>query len=275
MKKLLVPTDFTPVAENAIDQACHLAKVAGAEVVALNVVSKQDKVKEAKKLVAALAAKKAAEHGVPVEGAVRIGNIFEGIGQAASELNVSLIVMGTHGMKGLQYLTGSHAMKVITSSVTPFIICQEKPVSPVIKNIVMAIDLNQETKQMLGFGVDIARLFNSKIHLFSIRQTDPFHKTSLNRNVGYAKEFLSKERVNFGITIKEDNGNAFAKDVMAYASSVDADLVAIVNFEEDQIFTMFGSSYEQHMITNEEQIPCLVVNRKNYGVFEVRQMRMG
>ncbi len=252
MRKLLVPTDFTEIAENALNQACYLAKVGGSEVVALNVVAKRDQVNAAKAKADELAAAKSKEHGVHVEGAVRIGNIFEGIGQAASELNVSLIVMGTHGMKGLQYLTGSHAMKVITGSATPFIIVQGKAVAPVIKNIVMAIDLNQESKQMLGFGVDIARLFNSKIHLFSIRQSDLFHKTALNRNVGYAKEYLAKERVNFGITIQDDAGNSFAKDVLAYAKSVDSELLAIVNFEDDQIFTTFGSSYEQHMITNSE-----------------------
>ena len=274
MRKLLVPTDFTTVAENAIDQACYLAKVGGWEVVALNVVSKQDKVKAAREKVDALAAQKVEQHGVPVEGAIRIGNIFDGIGQAATELNASLIVMGTHGMKGLQYLTGSHAMKVITNSAVPFIITQTKPVSPEIKNIVMAIDLNQESKQMLSFGVDIARLFNSVIHLFSVKQSDPFHRTALNRNVGYAKDYLKKEKVKFDITIQEDTGNSFSKDVMAYASKVNSELVTIVNFEEDQIFTMFGSSFEQHMITNDEQIPVLIVNRKNYGVFEVRQFRM-
>ena len=52
-------------------------------------------------------------------------------------------------------------------------------------------------------------------------------------------------------------------------------MVAIVNFEDDQILTMFGSSFEQHMITNDAEIPVLIVNRKNYGVFEVRQFKMG
>lgn len=274
MKKLLVPTDFTPVSSNALDQACLLAKVGGWEVVALHVVSKQDKVKAAREKIDAQTAEKSSAHGVPVEGVVRIGNIFDGIGQAAVEMNANLVVMGTHGMKGLQYLTGSHAMKVIAHSPVPFIICQSKAVPTAINNIVMAIDLNQESKQMLGFGVEIARLFDSRIHLFSIKQSDPFHKTALSRNVGYAKTFLNEAGVSYDIHIQDVGGKSFSQDVVEYASTVNCDMIVIMNFEEDQIFTMFGSSFEQHMITNKEEIPVLIVNRKNYGVFEVRQFKM-
>ena len=57
---------------------------------------------------------------------VRIGNIFEDIGDVAAELGISLIFMGTHKASRWQKLVGSRAIKVITSSPVPFIVAQEK-----------------------------------------------------------------------------------------------------------------------------------------------------
>ena len=47
-KKLLVPFDFSEVADSAVEHALVTAKVVGAEVHVLHVVSKKDSIKEAK-----------------------------------------------------------------------------------------------------------------------------------------------------------------------------------------------------------------------------------
>ena len=57
---------------------------------------------------------------------IRKGNIFEDIGDVAKEIGARLIIMGTHGIKGIQKLVGSYALKVILHSEIPFIITQKK-----------------------------------------------------------------------------------------------------------------------------------------------------
>ena len=49
---------------------------------------------------------------------VRVGNIFDDIGDVAAELGISLIFMGTHGSSRWQKIIGSRALKVIT--ILPF-----------------------------------------------------------------------------------------------------------------------------------------------------------
>ncbi len=41
-----------------------------------------------------------------------------------------MVIMGTHGIKGLQKYTGSWALKVIIGSSVPFLVIQDKPNVP-------------------------------------------------------------------------------------------------------------------------------------------------
>ena len=69
-----------------------------------------------------------APKGVSFSVNVCVGTIFEEIGKTASKQAAQLIIMGTHGATGLQKLFGSNAMKVITSSNTPFLIVQKNSI---------------------------------------------------------------------------------------------------------------------------------------------------
>ena len=128
-KKLLVPYDFTEVADAAVEHALVTANAVDAEVHVLHVVSKKVGIKEAKeKLDAAIEKIKAASaaKGIEVVGHVRVGNIFDDISDVSLELGAELIFMGTHGAHGWQHITGSHALKVVTNSATPFIIVHDR-----------------------------------------------------------------------------------------------------------------------------------------------------
>ena len=100
---------------------------------------------------------------IDVRSIVRVGNIFDDIGDAASELGVSLIIMGTHGASGWQKITGSYALKVITNSSVPFIVVQDQLMNDTgYDSIVVPLDLNNETKQKLEMVASIAHYFDSK-----------------------------------------------------------------------------------------------------------------
>src|SRR5687767_9867272 len=95
-KKLLVPYDFTDVADSAIEHALVTAKAVDAEVHVLHVVSKKDSIKEAKeKLDAATSKLNAASRakGIEIIGHVRVGNIFDDIADFSLEIGAELIFM--------------------------------------------------------------------------------------------------------------------------------------------------------------------------------------
>ena len=111
--KILIPVDFTPVAKSAISYAVQVAKEMNAIVHLLHIVKSQEEIDPADELVQ----KWAKEVDYPdVEASVRIGTIFEDISDFAAELHAKLVVMGTHGKRGMQKITGSWALKIISNS---------------------------------------------------------------------------------------------------------------------------------------------------------------
>lgn len=267
IKKILVPTDFTKVADNAIGHAMRLAKHAGAEVYLLHVVAKQEDVEETRrKLEMEQARAQAMESGVPVHKLVRVGSIFDDIGDAAAEIGASLIVMGTHGMRGMQFITGSRALRVITSSSVPFIVVQERAIKEGgYDSIVVPLDLHKETRQKLTIVADMARTFNSKVHLIVPKEDDEFLHKQLQNHIKFANNYLDERGIAHDAVIAEEDSSDFVKAVIKHAIAVDADLIAIMNLAQGNIFGVLGVPYEQELITNEAHIPVMCMNPRETG----------
>ncbi len=254
---ILVPTDFTPIGESAANYAQQLATILHAKVTMLHVVSKD---KEFAKAEAALqtVASQLTLKGVESDTHVAVGNIFDDIGAVAKTLDAKLIVMGTHGVKGMQHIMGSKALKVITNSDVPFIVVQNKPLKPEgFKNIVIPLNFQQEVKQSIKYAWEIGKYFNAKIHIVYLKEKDPFIAAKIERNIPYAEELLEENGVSYEITGIEKNN--FAKDFCQFSEKANADLITIINNQEN-IFTYFGGSFEQTVIGNEQEIPVLVIN---------------
>jgi len=259
--KLLVPTDFTNEAHSAIQHAVKLGVIVQAEVILLNVVKdKSDipaattKLKEEEKWA------KTVNDQIYVRSIVRVGNIFDDIGDAASELGVSLIIMGTHGASGWQKITGSYALKVITNSSVPFIVVQDQLMNDTgYDSIVVPLDLNNETKQKLEMVASIAHYFDSEVHLITPNESDEFLSNKLKANRIWAAKYLKGKNVKFTTQIVDDGDNLL-EGVFKLSKKVEADLIAIMNLQKNSLMGVLGSSYQQEIIANKAKIPVLCLN---------------
>lgn len=254
---LLVPTDFSPVGACAFNHAIRIAEILNGEVKLLHIVAKEKEMVGAQsKLDAAIAeAKKATS--VNIEGIAQVGNIFDDIGGVADKVGAKLIFMGTHGAKGLQKVTGSYALKVITRSNVPFVVVQRTNIKEGYHKIVMPLDLIKESVQQLKIATELAKKLGSSIHLYGERHSDEYLVKKVKSNIIFARKYLQKEGVTCAIKIS-DGKKAFHKEVIEYAQSENADLVTVVNVQES-LLSMFGG-FEQHIIANEAEIPALIIN---------------
>lgn len=140
-KKILVPTDGSQLAHKAAEFAAELAKTQGARVVGLFVIDPFPYIgigeASAVGLQAYLAEARAAAgqalddvrkscetHEVGFDGdTIERNVIHEGILETAAAEGCDLIVMGSHGRKGVQALIlGSVAQKVLTHSKLPVLV---------------------------------------------------------------------------------------------------------------------------------------------------------
>jgi nucleotide-binding universal stress UspA family protein len=258
-KKLLVPHDFTTVAETAVEHAVKVAETINGSVCLLHVVAKDSEINAAEVKLQAEADKISASHNVEISYIVRVGNIFEDIGDAAAENHAQLIFMGTHGAKGWQHVTGSHAMKVVTNSSVPFVVVQQKGIKDNgYDDIVVPLDLHKETKQKLAIVGDMAQYFDSRVHLITPKESDEYLHNKLNANIAFAKKYLGEKGIAVTATTAESGG--FVKRISEYAKEIDADLISIMNLQANSLMGIIGSSYEQGLITNDAQIPVMILN---------------
>ena len=257
-KTFIVPHDFTPVADVALEHAIATAKPLDAQVYILHVVPKESDIRDAEGKLEAIIKSHSAS-GAQLIPYVRLGSIFEEIGDFAAEHHAELIFMGTHGTHGWQHITGSHALKVVTSSTVPFVIVQEKGIKESgYDDIVVPMDLNKETKQKLAIVASLAQYFNSRVHVITPDESDEFLQHQVQANIQFAKKFFSERNIEMTATLAPSSG--FDKEVVKHAVNIDADLIAIMNLHRGGILNALTTSYEQYIITNDAKIPALIVN---------------
>jgi len=133
-KNILLATDGSPSCETAVDRAIKLAKDHSAKLTAVSVVYTNDEylalapgvvedlIGKAKEKLATIK-QKGKEAGVEIQTLVKEGEAFEAITTLAQNSNVDLIVMGSHGKKGLQrLLMGSVTERTIGYATCPVLV---------------------------------------------------------------------------------------------------------------------------------------------------------
>jgi hypothetical protein len=81
----------------------------------------------------------------------------------------------------------------------------------------------------------------------------------VSRNLNFAVQELKENGIDYDTKLSNKSGN-FVKQMLSYASEVDADLIAIVNNQEKGIPEFVAGLEERQIITNEAQIPVLSIN---------------
>ena len=146
-RPIIVPWDFSQVAENAFQHAVNISKALNREILLLHVIHEERDRTSKNSLLEASVEKMGSEYGKKPHFEVVRGSIFRVIGEKAKDLKAEMIVMGTHGMKGAQKLFGSRALKVVVSSRIPFLVVQGKPVKEKFDTILLPIDFKGENKE--------------------------------------------------------------------------------------------------------------------------------
>lgn len=143
-KHILIATDGSELAQKAVAQGLEIAKGVGAKVMAINVtepwvavapgeVAMAFPINEYDESVAANAARilsGVADEAKAAGVACSIQHVkdqfpAEGIIEAATKHGCDLIVMASHGRRGLmRFLLGSQAIKVLTNSTVPVLVCR-------------------------------------------------------------------------------------------------------------------------------------------------------
>ncbi|QCJ45940.1 universal stress protein [Haloprofundus sp. MHR1] len=184
--RILYPTDGSEPAESVFDYALEIASAHEATIHVLNVADTgRDSLTQRQEAVAELeregqeivdeAAQRATDGGVAVVSEVRRGTPSTAIVEYAKQFNVDLVVMPTHGRRGLtQFLVGSVTERVINTAEAPVVSVNpdgDRPRTYPCENLLVPVDGSRGAQLALAEGVAVANATGAALHLLHVVDT--------------------------------------------------------------------------------------------------------
>jgi len=241
MKKILVPTDFSEVAANALDYAIEIATVFQSEILLYHVYSfnkatydihfkaeEQPLTKELNQLMNETRRKLEAtlkKKGLLLRTFVEEESIFSLLDTKVRERNVDLIVMGSKGASGIKrFVFGSVAATALDTAKAPVLVVPPQYRFKKVQNIVLAIDRNDIAPKTFSPLQKFALKFGAGITLLNVgadseKNTDKlprvvidgvetvFRKVPLFKSVNKTiEQFILKEDVDILCMIRRQKG---------------------------------------------------------------------
>ncbi len=264
-KLIIVPWDFTTVAENALAHAAKIGHMVGNDICLLHIVDENIKVRaegEKKSLLHHIADENAKKYNIAVTSDVVKGSIFSTIAEYVNSKEANLVIMGTHGMKGMQKLTGSWALKVIVKSRVPFIVVQDPPPDQERYHIIVfPVDFRGENKEKMGMAIFMGKYFDSRIHILKTMSTDKSLTKRINVNLNFAVRYLIQNNIEY--EIHEVPHGKLAQHTIDYSNNIHADMILIMTTKNITMADYVLGASEQFIIANSSKIPVCCVNPKS------------
>jgi nucleotide-binding universal stress UspA family protein len=274
MKNILVPTDFSDVANRAADIAIAIAEKSGAEIhfLYLQITPVQwvklDKEKE-KRFPETLKqighakgelnelVKKAEKKGLKAKQFLVFDVSKEEILKHIPFHHHDFVVMGSHGASGAKELfVGSNAQKVLRDATVPVLIIKEKSQWP-FNNIVFASSFEDDVKEPFQSVVKLADLSESNIHLLYVNVPYSFEETdrSLEKMHAFHKSCPRGGTCTTNIynSLNEERG------ILKFGESVEADLIALTTHGKTGFLSLMRKSITESL-ANHADLPILSIN---------------
>jgi len=187
IKKILCPVDFFPASDAAVGYAAALAGTYDAGIHLLHVITpvaagtyeyavdtteimKAMEDRATDELTKLAAQARAA--GVAAEFEILVGDVYEEIKRAIETLKPELVVMGTHGRRGVErWFMGSTTEKLLRHTPVPLITISAtgaKSVPPRFRRILVTTDFSEGTSDALAYAFSVAQENESEISLLHV-----------------------------------------------------------------------------------------------------------
>ncbi|MCF4100195.1 universal stress protein [Gillisia sp. M10.2A] len=266
MKRILLPTDFSEQAENALKVAAQLAKRYDSEIFLLHMLELPlqliDPVsgsgthnlpealffmKLAKKHFSEVLAQPYLKD-IKVHEIVEFHQAFNGIMEISQKHNCDIIIMGSHGSSGFKEMfIGSNTEKVVRHSNIPVLVIKNEHSVFNIDTFIFATDCNLENKHTLSQAIRFANKIDAKLHIVYINTPNNF-LTSVDAQK-FLEDFAEGEDSR-NISLHVYNDNSVEKGILNFASEMDADLIGISTHGRKGLAHFFNGSISEDLVNH-------------------------
>ncbi len=273
--KILVPTDFSPLARVALNFAVAMGKKLNAEIYLLHTVYldahahtmaafKSERIIEAMienarvDFIRLLEDIDATHSGVPsiTTHVIRNDYVEDSVEDFSQQHNIDYIILGTKGATGMKkVLMGSNAVSIIKRCRKPVITVPENATFNEIKTLVYASDL-EDVNRELRILISFAEVFNSHIHLVHVDQKGILNEALISEMEQKLRGLCLYPQ----FTIKTFQNISVQHALEKYIASIDADMLAMFTHKTGFFESLFGKSVTNEMAFH-STVPLLSVKK--------------
>ncbi|MFO7842241.1 MAG: universal stress protein [Bacteroidales bacterium] len=270
MKDIVVPINFSKDSENSLEEAIFLSKLLNSRIHLINVVALGDWwnnliiTKDTKEQLYQLSLenlkKTAALHPeTDFELKVLFGKVHEEILEYAESVNSELIILcDKHKEEKENKILGSIVTHVITEAKCPVITIKNR-IDTDFKNIVVPIDLAEDTDRKVNAALAFNQYAKAKLHFVSV-----LFEGIGNRNIRTRKKVksiekkLKKHEADYTFKLLRKKRTYAYQDIIEYSDKINADLVIIMTHKERYSFDNYIGAFA-HRIINYSQPPVMTI----------------
>lgn len=274
ISKILIPTDFSEVANNALQYAIHLAQKVNAELhlfhiknVPLVDTSYPNTIYQtymaeidefATKNFEKLKAKVLIPSGLSFKTQSAYGFINDEIQEYTKTNQIDLIILGTTGASGIQeILIGSNAASVVAKSEIPVLIIPPMAKFEEILHLVYATDFNEPEFPAVSRLAYFSGLYNAEISILHVKsEYDDYFDKEHNFFVKNKDQIALNNWKIVNVTEKEN----IIESINSYVETNHTNLLVMAKHNRNFFDKLFHRSLSKQMAFH-TKIPLLVLNK--------------
>jgi nucleotide-binding universal stress UspA family protein len=283
MKKILVPTDFSPCADNAINFALQLSKLIPAEIsifhsfeitgstytnyVGVNKEFNQFQLREAEGKLAAIKDSIKAKNGIDVNIFVSEFELHKAILDATDDLHIDFIVMGTLGASGIkEVFMGSRTARVIGESKVPVIAVPDKYIWKKPENILITTHHFDEDPAVLNFIFEMADLLMAKVEVavFTDEEHSAATALAMEKQLAEFVKLLKERYYEKDLPATHLYGKNFLDSLEELIQKHHADILVMVTHQRGFWKRLFNPAITKK-VSYHSHIPLLAIPVKENG----------
>lgn len=273
MKKIIVPIDFSEYSEFALKTAAHFAEKTEVTIYALHMLDLQEMsisespgyhqekavffLRLAEKKIKTFLNKEYLKN-VKVVPIIKHYKIFEEINNIAEEMNVDLVIMGSHGVAGLkEFFVGSNTEKVVRYSNIPVLVVKNELLNINFSNVVFATDFSEKSIPSFQKMLKLLDFLNAKKHILYVNLPNEKFKTSQEMDA-LAANFLQKAEGNLDrlVNVSFICDRSIEKGILNFANLVGADLITLTTHGRKGLSHIFAGSIAED-VANHSTLPIM------------------
>ncbi len=285
MKKILVPTDFSPSSLKALDFAVQIAKGSKAEIVLIHACTemldtemksnramytayndaKSDKARAQLSMI-----KESIENAEQVMVTTKVyeGSVDETILQVTEDTHADLTIMGTLGKAGMnETLFGSVSASMIGKTTVPLLIVPPLSEWKIPKKLLLVVNHFKAEEENTAALFQLAQLFNASVYIgfFTEDYSDESELTAdQTQTILDYRQNLETKYPRTTIRAFHIGGHLFKETIEDYIEQQHIDVVAMVTHKRTFLQGLFHPSMTKRM-SYTSHIPLLAIPAQNTG----------